>query len=47
MMFDEFEEYRIANFLVFTNQVNSENVDLSKIQAKYSESAGKKGQKIN
>jgi hypothetical protein len=47
MLFDEFEEYRISNYLVLSNQATNTNVDLSKIQAKYTEMVSNKSQKIN
>lgn len=46
MIFDEFEEYRIGNYLVFTNQLQA-NVDLKPIQDKYSEMVNQRGKKIS
>lgn len=46
MMFEEFEEFRISNYLKITNQVNEKNLDLTSIQNKYKQMMGVKGQKI-
>jgi hypothetical protein len=46
MIFDEFDDYRIGNYLVFTNQLQA-NLDLSPIQDKYTEMVSQRGKKIN
>lgn len=46
MIFDEFEEYRISNYLIFTNQLQA-NVNLKPIQDKYTEMINQRGKKIS
>jgi hypothetical protein len=46
MMFEEFEEYRITNYLKIANILKEEDLDLTPIQNKYKQMMAVKGQKI-
>ena len=47
MVFDEFEEFRIANFLKISGHNKNEQLDLGPMQAKYNKMITSKGQKVS